>query len=541
MRLDPKDDKKLQSNLRTLLLCSQFKTIKLSAASSKFQNSQLEMLEKEENKEFLDFLRRTYDRAAKNSDSKIYIVNPTARDLTTFKIPDGVYIPDNLARIARVHQARAQRIEDINQARDEHEELRDILYAGSPSGRINARKIDLQQLKSFLKDKTHTSFFQSFGNAMLHGNQAVTLFRYRNDAKKLARDENIGNDTFFVDKINQTFSADTVLKGFNKEMKGRFVPFGAKVTAVALTAFLAFNGAVSLFHHPDKDPSIGTTDSHYAQQTEQTSSETTSAGTGQTLDDYGTTTDGGVFVPLVNTQTGPISETPAIDTYEGAASDLFNKVEEIYKYNTNGQEVNLSDLSYKNIGEASTTVLVANYNGQEYRFSTMSDMRTNRSNLERALTAAGATLTSYNTTISYLTRDEQSIAIVDGQGNPVQSGKVLQTSYGGGTEMYNQSWVNSSREMMRQNGIDPSGKSEAELIGYYLLNREPAQNPELSRALGVVSPLVHYMKQTFYYRNNGDSDPYTVQQYRVRANRITEEFNNAALGIEPQTLEGDER
>lgn len=537
MRLDPKDDKKLKSNLKTLLLCSQFKTIQLSTASKKFENKQLEMLTDPNNQDLVKFLSKAYEEQNKRQNSEAYLVNPSPRDLTNLKLSNDIYVPENLAKRVQEHQRRALKMDLLFKARDEHDELRDILYAGSPSGRIVPANVDLKSLKRFLRDKDHTSSFRKFGDRMLHDNQAITLLRYKLSAKELAKNEEIG-DQYFVDKINQTFSNDTIIKGINKEIRGRFRPFAAKVTAIAVTAFLAVNGAIGIFG-PAKNTAEATSGEISSSYTQTLDGETSSQN--NILEEYtAPDTQEGISNP---TPSLPLSETPAIDTYEGAAKDLFNKVEEIYSYNTNGEQVNLSDLKYENIGEAGTSVIVANYNGKEYRFSTMSSYRTNRTNLERALEAAGATFTSYNTTISYLTRNDESIAIVDSQGNPVQSGKVLETSYGGGTEMYNQSWVNASKEMMRQNGVDPSGKSEAELVGYYLLNSQPRQNEELSRALGVVSPLIHYMKSTFYYRSNGQSDPYTVQQYRAKANKITQDFNNSALGItqNEQTQDGDER
>lgn len=536
MRLDPKDDKKLQSNLRTLLLCSQFKTIQHSNTLRKIQNLQLATLDNPENRDLTDYLTRIYEEQNRRNNPKAYLIKPTLHDLSSLKIPDDAYVPDELIKKVHTHQTRVRKIDEISQARDEHDELRTLLYAGSPSGRIDHKRIDLKALKRFLRDKEHSSRFQSFGDSMLHGNQAVTLFRYRNSAKKLAKDEEI-SDQYFVDRINQTFSAETVKLNLNKEMKGRFFPAAAKITAIALTAFLAINGAVNLFGH--KDVTQGTVDTHQTQIVDTLSDQPTADDIiSQTIDNPETpNTDSPEIQP-------PISNSVKIDSYESAADDLFEKVEEIYNYNT-GNNVDLSDLNYENIGQSETSVLVANYNGREYRFSTMSNTRTNRANLEKALEAAGATFTSYSTKISYLTRDGQSIAIVDSHGNPIQSGKVLQTSYNGGYEMYNQSYVNSAREMMRQNGISPDGKSEAELIGYYMLNREPAQNDELSKALGTVTPLVDFMKFSFYYNSNGNSDPYTVQQYATKSHKLAEEFNNSALGItqnvDSQNQDRDER
>lgn len=67
MRLDQKDDKKLQSNLRTLLLCSQFRTIQLSNSTSKFQKAQRDMLEDPENQDLVDFLTRAFEEKKQNA------------------------------------------------------------------------------------------------------------------------------------------------------------------------------------------------------------------------------------------------------------------------------------------------------------------------------------------------------------------------------------------------------------------------------------------------------------------------------------------
>ena len=153
----------------------------------------------------------------------------------------------------------------------------------------------------------------------------------------------------------------------------------------------------------------------------------------------------------------------------------------------------------------------------------MSSHTTNAEYLEKALKATGAKVTSEKGSIAYLTnKEDKTIAIADKNG-AIKSGNIMEKSYSGHGEMYNQSYISSAKQMLEHKGINTNGMSEEKLIGQYLFENND-QNTELSNALKTVLPLVGQMKTTFY----GKDDGYTIYSYKQKAEAIRSDFNKQA-------------
>ena len=516
MRLSPGSDKKLESNLRILTLCSRFKTIKLKTLQDQCMADQNDFLDRKENFEYRLFLENAYIQKCED-DNMPYALPIDNSQLSGFILPAYTAIPREFIQQNKAHQSNARKINSYAKQGKEQEELRQIIL-GDEEDTQSPRKVDYRKLQDFLDDKSHTIGFRRFATRMQKSNPYMTLLQYKAAASQIARENDIDKDGF-LDRLNQTFSIHDVRLGLNQEIKGRFIPLGAKVSAIALVGMLSLNGLSSMIHTAPEP----------IQGHEETRSAYTQGTTLEHPDEDSTTV---VLVDPSNAgknTTPPISNSIKINSYNTAARDFMQKAEEIYAYNT-GETINLSDLKYENIGQANSKVYVATIGNKTLSFSAMSEFSTNSQNLEKALEAAGATVSSYNTTITYLTRDGKSIAICDGKGNPIRSGKVLEKSYSGGTEMYNQNYVNSAKNLMRDNGIDPTGKSDAELVGYFLFNAPPAQNDELSKAIGPLSSLASYMKTTFPYSHSGNEDQFAISQYAAKSKKLGEDFNAKVTG-----------
>lgn len=508
-------DKKLKRNLRTLLLCSRFKTIQNSALIDKYLKEQEDFLTEPENADYRSFLEDTYIRELLAKSDEPYALPIQTHTLAMYKLPDNVNVPRHLRAKKSTHQITVKKLDNCCRFEEEQEDLRKILHADREHSNVSFR-VNTVELNDYLNSKNHSKRFQMFTEQMRRGNNAVLLLKYKIDAEALAQETGILNTTF-QDKLKQTFSIRDVKFSLGKELKHDLVPKGAAISALVLSGALILsipNAKDANAHNAEVSP--------HASYTQTSSYETPSYS-----DDLEVSIQEGVATPTAPQEALPISNSIKINSYATAGQDFMQKAEEIYKYNT-GSEIDLSDLGYDNIGQGGTKILVATLGDKTYSFSTMSNFTTNPENLRRALEAVGATVDSYDTTVTYITRNGKSIAICDASGNPIRSGKVLEESYGGGGQMYNQGYVNSAKTLMERNGISSAGKTDAELVGYYLFNGPSDQNDELSRALGPLVPLASYMRTTFPYHPQGKEDSYAISQYAQKSKKIGDTFNQNA-------------
>ena len=471
------NSQKTQKNLKTLLLCSKLKTIQLSTEEGKIRFKQLKRLADPRNQELNDLLRNAYLEESRQNGNSYVDTFSDNQHLANFYLPidKELEIPEHLKNAYKNHKANASRLNYLERSLNEHEELRNILAGqNSPSGKAN-----LYEINKFLNDKTHTGKFKEFAERMKTGNASIILLQYKHQAAKLAKDENIIS-TAFVDNLNKAFSIDDVITGINQDIKGRFISTGKKIAIVAGIAGVAIGSSIGLLKGINQS----------------TAPQPTSSQAVETQPDQ------------KNLATEPIYVDKTFSSYSDAVEDFLEITAKKYKQDT-GKNIDISDLKYDDIGQGNTDIYTATLGNQTYQFSTISEFGSNYINLENALTAVGATITKSEDTITYLSRDNKSIAICDSDGNPVKSGNITEATLDGSSQMYNQRYINSARNMMIENGIDPAGKTEAELIGYYLFNNND-QDPELSRALGYTSKLVSYMKNHFGY---GEQAP-TLDGYK---------------------------
>lgn len=514
MRFKTNEDKKLQSNLRTLLLCSRFKSVKIANLQSERLADQINFINREDNFEYRLFLEQTYIKELERTGAP-HVFPIGDQTLARFVVPKEYKVPDEISEQFKAHQEGARKLEVLAKHETEQEELRAILHGHTEVNSIS-RKVDLKELRNYLNDKNHTLGFRGFADNMQKSNPYVTLLRYKTEAARLAKTNGI-NNLIFADKLKQTFSLPDVTLGLNKEIKGRFIPAGAKVSAIALVGLLSLNGLTSMFR-PAPDVTQGNTNTH---------SSYTQEATTEAPDDSVIIIDAepATTQPEV---AAPISNSININSYDSAAKDFMQKTSEVYAFNT-AENIDLSRLGYDNFGTGSTTILTATLGDKTLRFSSMSGHPSNPRYLEQALKAAGAEITdTYTSKITWITnQDGQSIAITDASGNAIRSGKVLE----GTNSRYNQSYIKAGKQLMQDAGIDTAGKSEAELLGYYLFNGPAMQNDELSRALGETQGLASYMKTTFWVKDNKE-DTYAISQYKERSHKFAENFNNRFLGID---------
>lgn len=230
--------------------------------------------------------------------------------------------------------------------------------------------------------------------------------------------------------------------------------------------------------------------------------------------------------------TPPVSSDVKVSTYQQACADFYNKLEQTYKYNT-GKNIDLSNFTEDNLGYANSTIYVANYQGKTYRFSDFNTFRSTGTYLEKALTDAGATVTTEKSKIYYIFNNDKSIAIADENGNPVRSGKILEKA-SNGYEMYNQNYVRQAKVSLEARGIETTNMSESQLVGAFILSPEyNIQDSDLSIALGsekgALLKAVPIIKDFF---KGPQHDISILGHYKETVDEYANSFNNNAKQTE---------
>ena len=507
MRFSSKDNKeKLQSRLKTLVLCSQYKTIKYSNKINKKIKEREDELNKLENTDLHTFLAEVYLNELKESEYTDFLSDPPTYKLASFVVPEERYnIPDEIREALEKHQQEAKVIQSIEATKAEHEELRQLIYGHESLGRIS-NNVDLDALNNYLKDESHSKAFNNFSKSMLNGNQLIITTKYKNAALKLARDEKIANQTY-ADKIVQTYNLDTIAIGLADQQMHKVKQLYGKIAAASLAVFLTVAGSSAFLNgctRGDDQPAPKPTPTE---------------------------------APVKPTPTpqidGLLPNDTSIKTYDEAANDFFKKLKSIYSYNTNGKTIDLSGLTYKDIRQNYTNLLLVKYDGKIQTFSTSSNVGSNAKYLEQALTAAGGEIIEKreNQKITFIMKNGESIGIADSEGNSVKSGIVVESN--GNYDIFNPSLVSEGKQICEKKGISIEGKSEGELAGIALLETESIVKRDVSEAIGELIPLADIIHSNFGYGEEA-----AVKAYKDCAANITKSYNDSILEIY-QTKNGD--
>lgn len=492
-------DQKTKKNFKLLQACSKVKIIELTEKLMQLEKKQIGLISSSDT--LHTFLEGLYQDEHRHD--KVSIVDPDYRQLTTVTLPKtDEFSPDeDLAKDYKEYSYLSRNISGLRRSLEEYEHLNELL---------SNRKVPVHEVNSFLSTSRHTKSFRKFADSARKEPALALSLKYKMLANRIAERNGIANTVFYTN-TDQAFYAKDVALSLNKDFKGRAINTGAKMLAgLALSATLY---GVGFSHGKDATQvTQGTTEPHTI--------ETTVAETS----DYGE----GVENPSIFT-----NGVQNIDSYEDACQDYFEKISDIYAYNT-GESIDLSRYEQENIGwNNSTTIFTVNNNGKTYRISAQSQAGSNLKYLRQALDATGLEYEETTSAISYIVDkndSSRSIAIADGLGQPVRSGNILS----GKNNAYNPLYVAGGRDILVAQGRDASTLTEAECVGAYITSDQyNIQNDELSRALGEVQNLTRFIKNSFYYRN-GESDPYTVALYRNKSRSFAEDFDARING---QTIE----
>ncbi len=510
MKLEP--GKKLEKNLKLLRSCSQVRIIQLTEELSKLVKTQKRIIER--NPDLRRILTSELNRNLALAGEPD-IEEPTSEQLINIPIPG--YDPE-LEDQATKQYVGVCRKTAIRQ--------RTLANFQTLSEMLSQEKISLGDLHLFMDSSENSKAFKSFVSLMKDHSPMVISLGFKHQANELAERNNLANDKYY-ENAEKTFQVDAPAISLGDDLKGRFVNAGKGLTAaLALSAVLVAGGF--MLNRTDANTIQGDTNPH----------------TGFTEVVPPPVIAASIEEPE---QTGPISINNDINSYKEACEDFFKKTAEVYKYNT-GEDIDLSGYGQNNISVSrNARILEVEKDGVIYRISTQSNSASNPTYLRQALDDLGVSYTEYSSSLACIIDkydDSRSIAIVDGQGNPVRSGKILEST-GSGGDMYNQQMVQAGRKILEAEGKDASSLSEGACVAAYILSDSyTVQNPDLSRALGETDGLANTIKTTFY-TSSGKDDSYAIYLYSQDSAKFAQSFNDRANGIthsnDTQDMEHDER
>lgn len=494
-------DQKTKKNFKLLQSCSKVKIIELTEKLMQLEKKQIGLISSSD--ALHTFLEGLYQDEHRHD--KFAIVDPDYRQLTTVTLPKiDEFSPDeDLEKDYKEYSYLSRDISGLRRTLEEYEHLNELL---------SNHKVTVHELNSFLSTSRHTKSFRKFADSARKEPAIALSLKYKMLANRIAERNGIANTVFYTN-TDSTFSINDLSLSLNKDFKGRAINTGAKMLAgLALSATLYGVG----FSHGKgaTQATQGTTEPH-------------------TIETTATDTEISDYTDFAETPSIFTNSVQNMDSYEDACQDYFEKISDIYAYNT-GESIDLSRYEQENIGwNNSTTIFTVNNNGQTYRISEQSQAGSNLKYLRQALDATGLEYEETTSAISYIVDkndSSRSIAIADGLGQPVRSGNILSEK----NNAYNPLYVVGGRDILVAQGRDASTLTEAECVGAYITSdRYNIQNDELSKALGEVQNLTRFIKNSFYYRN-GESDPYTVALYRNKSRSFAEDFDARING---QTIE----
>jgi len=504
MRLNNKE------KISLLRSCNQVKIIDLTERIELLKKEQAELLTK--NSDLKKFISKIY--MDETGDRNSEVEEPTIDKLSTTYLNS---LKDYSKELTTSEQAQDVRFLDYDTEKVFQSNLRTFAYNNSMQRRhskaleeyrtladkLTGSKVDLEDVKKFLDTtKTkHTPSFTRFAKGIKAHSPIHLSLTYGRLSDSIAQRNNIA-DKEYATKSGKVFKANRPALNLNRQFKIRRNRAIVGITAgmLALTIFVAAH-------------SINLTKGSETQGIENPigTSSTFEPETPPPVQETQPEEKQGIFRNSYSEMT----------TYEQACSDYFEKIADIYKFNT-GNDINFSGYGQSEIGYSSAAnIFRVELDGQQYIFSARGDTAPNYRYLQKALEATGAKVEPSTASLSWVVdknNTNQSIAIADLQGNAVRSGKVLT----GSNNAYNSDYVSKGREILKAQGV--SNPSEAQCVGAYLLSDNHVGNPELSQALAEVQPLARVIKGTFYYTSDGKSDPYTVYVYQQKSNNLASDF-----------------
>lgn len=453
MRLvsEPKD-KKFENNLRLLYACSKISEISLQARNSELQHYK-DFLNSSEAREFVEDFFIPQLKHIHQKTGSAFAVPTSPEDLLSF-CPDEDRVPPIYADIYQRHRAMYKNNKNFNSCStqlSEHKQLQQLI-ATIQESIANGTPYDENTIQKFLQDEKRSKAFKNFASSMLDRNPGVINRKYSQLAKSIAQKNNLYTESF---RKNLSATLKEPKVALHRETRSRAFTTAKKlIPALALSAGIA----IGAYWSP--------------------------------RDTY-------------EAPVAPIAGEQNPNTQETAYKNFYKKTAEIYKNNT-GKEIDLSNLNQDNINQYQTTIFTVKYQGKTYYFSSQSPYDSNYTYLEKALkTLPDAEITTARGNITSISSNGKSIAITDSNGNPIQSGNILESATSGVGQMYNQTYVNIAKKTLASKGVDISSLSEAELIAKFLVSdMHNEQNPELSKALGETIASIH----TLYYPDKDGSE-----------------------------------
>lgn len=482
---------KKEENLRLLRSCTQVKIIELTEKIAKLNKRQEQLLSNDS--DLRVFISGIYK--AQNTDKDISDTTPISEseliktDLKDFKN----YNPDKaFAPVFKTYHYNNRKLQNFSKSLEEYRDFADKLY-GHP--------IKPDEVQAFIDSEKHTPSFSKFAKGVQTHSPMHLGYAYKKLAENIAERNDI-KDKDYTTKADRAFTINRATLNLNRNFKGRLKNTGTKLAIAGALSAAVIAGSIMFSKDTDvpqgEDTSttiIDTDDIAQTIPTEEPIEEQTSIFTNSVTD---------------------------MNTYEDACKDYFEKISDIYRYNS-GKEIDLSGYGQKQIGyNGYANVFIVELDGQTYTISGQGHSPSNLKYLQQALETTGGKVTQVKSSLSCIidkNDSSRSIAITDSLGNPVRSGIVLT----GSNNAYNPQYVNAGKKILEEQG--KTNCSEAECVGAYLLSDEHAGDPELSDALGQVQNLAYFIKNSFYERTNGQSDPYTVYLYQQKSQKFAQTFD----------------
>ena len=521
MKLVP--GKKLEKNLKLMRSCSQVRVIQLTEEIAKITYYQKRLIEHYPHLKTM-LTHELNRRLALAGEAEI--VNPETKDLIGVPLSEYEQYNPSTEELPEVnsYMSTLRKTNRMQSTLADYQALNELLAK---------EKVSFDDFNKFINSKDHTRIFQRFVSDMKKHSPMFLSLGYKTAAKDLAQRNDLANKVF-LEKTDQAFDVNAPYISLSKDLNGKFIHAGAALVAATTLSAVLIAGGFGL-KRADADLVQGDINPHTG-ITEVSPSSVVALSPEQ--------------APEVS-QDGIFSNSININSYKTACEDFFQKTAEVYKYNT-GKDIDLSGYGQNNISVSNNArILEVEKDGVTYRISTQSNSASNPTYLREALDALGVSYTEYTSGLTCIIDkydDSKSIAIVDSQGNPVRSGKVLEPTVSGGGYMYNQQMVQNGRAILEAEGRDTSSLSEGACVAAYILSDSyNLQDPELSKALGETDGLASTIKDYFYYGTDGKSeDTYAVYVYGQNSAKFAQSFNNRANGtqqitIDSQAIERDER
>lgn len=395
MRLNKKE------KISLLRSCNQVKIIDLTERLELLKKEQLELLNT--NSDLKKFISEIYRNEIGNENSEVE--EPTIDKLSTTYLNS---LKEYSKGLTTIEQAQDVKYLDNDTEKIFQSNLRTFAYNNSIqrkhskalkeyrtlADKLTGSKVDVEDVKNFL-DTTksrHTPSFTRFAKGIKAHSPIHLSLTYGKLSDSIAKRNNIA-DKEYTTKSGKVFKANRPALNLNREFKMRRnrAIVGIAAGALALSIGIATHSHKTIETEGLENP-ISTPISY---ELESTPEQETQSEEEQSI--------------FRNSYSN-------MQTYEEACSDYFEKIADIYKYNT-GNDIDFSGYGQSEIGySSSSNVFLVELDGKQYIFSTMGNSAPNYKYLEQALKATGADVVTSTASLSWIidkNNPDQSIAITD--------------------------------------------------------------------------------------------------------------------------------